>query len=140
MVARVRRDSSFVALVALGSAAVSLLALAPETALADPLSPAPGLSGPVGPPPDQGAHVHDGFYFRIATGFGVMDERLNADELPGGGSIEARNRGIATTSDLAIGGTVAPGWVIGGGIYSLDLIASTLRTSGANISSIPAEL
>jgi hypothetical protein len=127
-----------VSLAAVSLAAVSLLAA--RAALAEPLSPAPGLSGPVGQPPDEGARVHDGFYLRIGSGFAVFDERLQSDELASGASIEARNRGIATSSDIAIGGTVAPGWVIGGGIYTVDLIASTLRTSGASLTEIPAEL
>ena len=120
-------------------AASALLSLVATPAIAEPLSPAPGLSGPVGPAPDRGARVHDGFYFRIGSGLGVYDERLSSDDLASG-SIEARNRGIAATSDLAIGGTIAPGWVIGGGIYSSDLVASTLRTSGASVTAIPAEL
>jgi hypothetical protein len=122
-------------------AAASLVALQPATASADPLSAAPGLSGPIGPPPDAGAHVHDGFYFRVAQSFGVYDERLQSQEFVNGGTIEARNRGMATVSDLAIGGTIAPGWVIGGGIYSLDLIASTFRTSEDSVAVVvPEEL
>jgi len=121
--------------------ALCLLPLLPAArAAAEPPSPVPGLSGPVGPPPDVGARVHDGFYLRVASGFAVYDERLASDELAGGGSIQARNRGIAQIGDLAIGGTVARGWVIGGAIYSLDLLASTLRTSGAAFTAIPAEL
>jgi hypothetical protein len=109
-------------------------------ARAQELSAAPGLSGPIGPRPDRGARVHDGFYFRVASGFSVYDERLSSDELLAGGSVEARNRGVASASDLAIGGTVAPGWVVGGGIYSLDLVASTFRADGAGAAAVPDEL
>lgn len=119
---------------------LALVGFGSSPALAEPLSPAPGLSGPVGPPPDEGARVHDGFYLRIGWGFGVFDERLESDDLASGGSLKARNRGIATTSDIAIGGTVAPGWVIGGLIGSVDMIASTLRTSGASLTEIPTEI
>lgn len=115
------------------------MSLRGDPASAQGLSPAPGLSGPIGPPPDEGARVHDGFYLRIASGFSVLDERLMAEEIDGNG-IEARNRGIATLSDLAFGGTVAPGWVLGGGIYSLDLIASTLRVKESSLEPIPAEI
>jgi hypothetical protein len=107
---------------------------------AEALSSAPGLSGPVGLPPDEGARVHDGFYFRSAVGFAVMDERLESKDLAAGGSVEARNRGIASVSDIAIGGTVAPGWVIGGGIFTADLVASTYRASGSSASVPPSEL
>ncbi|HTV19916.1 MAG TPA: hypothetical protein VMG12_14625 [Polyangiaceae bacterium] len=115
------------------------LMLGVASAGAQELSPAPGLSGPIGPPPDVGAHVHDGFYLRIASGFSVLDERLQSDDVDGRNT-EARNRGIASLSDLAFGGTVAPGWVVGGGIYSLDLVASTLRVDGSSVDPIPAEL
>lgn len=98
-----------------------------------------GLSGPIGPPPDVGARVHDGFYFRIASGLSVLDERIASEEVAGS-TIQARNRGIAQLSDLALGGTVAPGWVIGGGIYSLDLITSTLHTRDNASGPIPPEL
>jgi hypothetical protein len=131
---RARRLSVLTFLVAVSPA--SLLSLA----AAQDLSAAPGLSGPVGPPPDEGARVHDGFYLRASSGFAVYDERFEADGLPPGGSFEGRNRGFATVSDLAIGGTVAPGWVIGGGIFSADLVASTLRTSGDGLAAPPAEL
>jgi hypothetical protein len=84
--------------------------------------------------------VHDGFYLRVATGFGVYDERLESATLPEGGKIEARNRGIAALSDFAIGGTVAPGWVVGGRIFSVDLVASTYRASGSGVVPVPDEL
>jgi hypothetical protein len=120
------------------------------TSQADPLraqefSNVPGLSGPVGPPPERGARVHDGFYFRVASGFSVYDERLSSGTLRGtpdavGQSVEGTNRGIAAASDVAIGGTVAPGWVVGGGIYSLDLVASTFRADNAGAALVPDEL
>lgn len=126
-------------LVVEATAVASEPASEPASKLGAGLSPAPGLSGPIGPPPDVGARVHDGFYLRIASGFSVFDERFESDELAGG-KLQARNRGIAHLSDLAVGGTVAPGWVVGGGLYSLDLIASTLRTDGNGVDPIPSEL
>jgi hypothetical protein len=73
-----------------------------------------------------------GFYLRTASGFGAFDERLSAGE----GTLGGRNRGLATLGELALGGTLAPGWVIGGGIYAADLLASTYRGK----STPPAEL
>jgi hypothetical protein len=141
MLRLVRTRASFPSRAAAFSAFVLLRAVvsSPEAA-AQELSAAPGLSGPVGPPPDEGARVHDGFYLRASSGFAVYDERFESDELPLGGSLDGRNRGFASVSDLAIGGTVAPGWVIGGGIFSADLVASTLRISGSGLAAPPAEL
>jgi hypothetical protein len=122
--------------VALGALTILVAIPTPliSPAAAQELSAAPGLSGPVGPPPDVGAKVHDGFYLRASAGFSVYDERFESDAL------EGRNRGITSVSDFAIGGTVAPGWVVGGGIFSADLLASTLRINGSNLSGPPAEL
>lgn len=84
--------------------------------------------------------MHDGFYFRVASGFSVFDERVSSGTLATGGTVEGRNRGIAALSDLALGGTVAPGWVVGGGVYSLDLVASTFRARGNGAQAVPDEL
>jgi hypothetical protein len=77
--------------------------------------------------------MHDGFYLRVANGFGAFDERLSAEQ----GETEGRNRGIATLGELALGGSITPGWVIGGGIYTCDVLATTFRGSGA---AVPTEL
>jgi hypothetical protein len=84
-------------------------------------------------------NVHDGFYLRFAVGFGVYDERLDsASSASYGGKIEARSRGISTQQEVAIGGTIARGLVLGGGIYTADLIASTLKLDQG--SGVPDEL
>lgn len=82
-----------------------------------------------------GARTHDGFYLRIGNGFGAFDERLSAGS--GDSEVNARNRGIGTLGELALGGTIAPGWVLGGGVYACDVLAATFRSSGADV---PAEL
>jgi hypothetical protein len=71
-----------------------------------------------------------GFYLRFASGFAAFDEHMGADAAAAGES-RGRNRGLATLGELALGGTVAPGWVIGGGIYAADLLASTYRSQTA---------
>jgi hypothetical protein len=73
-------------------------------------------------------YPHHGFYLRFASGFAAYDERLSSsnaapDETSG------RNRGIATLGEIALGGSIAPRWVLGGGIYTADLLASTYRTT-----------
>jgi hypothetical protein len=84
---------------------------------------------------------HNGFYFRIGTGFGVLDERLSSESSAAyGGEVHGRNRGMAQLGELAVGGTLGEAWVFGGGIYSADLIASTYkRGDGANATP-PAEV
>jgi len=85
-------------------------------------------------------HRHDGFYLRVATGFGVYDERLtSAADAEYGGSAKGRLRGMAALSEIALGGSIGRGWVLGGGIYSADLIASTFRSNPGSAVP-PAEL
>src|SRR5262245_48548928 len=81
-------------------------------------------------------YPHHGFYLRLATGFAAYDERLSSADAAAG-ETQGRNRGIATLGELAIGGSPAPRWVLGGGIYSADVLASTYRTTQ---SLPPAEL
>lgn len=67
--------------------------------------------------------THDGFYVRAAAGFAVYDERLSTSGA--GADIKGRTRGISSLSELAFGGTVARGWVVGGGIYTADLATAS---------------
>lgn len=85
-------------------------------------------------------HRHDGFYLRVASGFGVYDERLTSAAAPEyDGSAKGRLRGMAALAELALGGSIGRGWVLGGGIYSADLIASTFRSNPGSALP-PAEL
>lgn len=85
--------------------------------------------------------VHDGFYMRFGSGLSAFDERLQSeDSAVYGGEIKSRTRGIATVSELALGGTVAEGVVVGGGLYTLDLLTSTLKLEEDSAGSPPAEL
>jgi hypothetical protein len=85
--------------------------------------------------------VHDGFYMRFASGLAGFDERLSSEESAVyGGEIKSRTRGIATVSELAIGGTISKGVVLGGGIYTADLLASTLRLEDGSAGEPPPEL
>jgi hypothetical protein len=85
------------------------------------------------------ANVHDGFYLRFASGLSVYDERLQSDDRPGG-EIKSRTRGIASVGELALGGTIYRGLVLGGGIYTADLVASTLKLEEDSVGPPPIEL
>lgn len=89
-----------------------------------------------------GVHVHDGFYFRFASGFGVYTETLRSEEtdLYGGDRVEGSGLGFATVGDLAMGGTVACGLVFGGGIFTADLVTGTFRTNTDSPANPPEEL
>jgi hypothetical protein len=87
------------------------------------------------------AYRHNGFYFRIGTGFGVLDERLSSESSATyGGEVHGRNRGMAQLGELAIGGTVGEAWVFGGGVYSADLLGSTYKRGNGALALPPTEL
>jgi hypothetical protein len=87
------------------------------------------------------ANVHDGFYMRFGSGLAVYDEDLQSREsVVYDGKVKSRTRGIATVSELALGGTIAPGLVLGGGIYTADLVASTLKLEKGSAGEPPDEL
>lgn len=73
-----------------------------------PVPPSPPASPCVEPP---GAHVHDGFYFRLAEGYGYTSITGDGPS----GRTDVSGGGLATT--LLIGGTPAPGLVVGGGFH-----------------------
>jgi hypothetical protein len=90
---------------------------------------------------NEHARLHDGFYLRFATGFGAYDERLrSATSSVYAGHVVGRNRGLMSLGELAFGGTIASGWVVGGGIYSSDLLASTFRSGNGSAGVPPTEL
>jgi hypothetical protein len=85
----------------------------------------------------HGERVHDGFYLRLGTGFGVYDERLGSrSSATYAGEVEGRNRGIAALGELSLGGTLGRGWVVGGGVFSADVLATTYK-SGEDSSQLP---
>jgi len=84
-------------------------------------------------------HEHDGLYLRLGTGFGAYNERLISDSR---GSrtdeVQGRSTGFAVMTEFAVGGTVARGFVLGGGVYNADVLAS--RLSVEEDAGIPDEL
>lgn len=73
-----------------------------------------------------GARLHDGFYFRFATGISGYDESIRLE----GASESTEVSGLSTVSELAIGGTIGSGFVLGGGLWSSSVLGSNLTYSG----------
>jgi hypothetical protein len=66
---------------------------------------------------DPGVRRHDGFYLRL--GLGVGNFSFTADvEQSGTALATVETSTIVPMSELAFGGTIAPGLVLGGGIYT----------------------
>ncbi|MCE7891973.1 MAG: hypothetical protein DYH12_20100, partial [Sorangiineae bacterium PRO1] len=81
--------------------------------------PAGQAPPPAAPPPDPGVHTHDGFYLRMGLGVGSLSGTVEQDA--GIGTVDIDASGIGPAVELALGGTVAPGIVIGGGIYGTSI-------------------
>lgn len=85
--------------------------------------------------------VHDGFYLRFASGFGVYEERLESDDTRVyGGEVGGRTIGLASVGELALGGTVGKGLVVGGGIYTARLLTGHFRLDPGSPAAPPLEL
>ncbi|MDQ2647869.1 MAG: hypothetical protein M3020_28995, partial [Myxococcota bacterium] len=75
------------------------------------------------PPAPRGGRVHDGFYLRLGLGFGGVWGSANEPDADDEDRVDFN--GIGAFGELAMGGTVAPGLVIGGGSYSAIIPAPT---------------
>lgn len=89
-----------------------------------PPPPPPGYYGypPAGEPPPPpvtqpvGVHEHDGFFLRFGIGYSYLSSKIEVTE-PSGTGVEGSIKGSGVGIGLAmIGGTVAPGFVLGGAL------------------------
>jgi hypothetical protein len=76
--------------------------------------------------PDPTGRRHDGFYLRLGLGAGLVRSEIDFDT--GTISEEVRAGGGGVALEIALGGTVAPGLVIGGGIYSVSVARINWRS------------
>jgi hypothetical protein len=84
------------------------------------------------PAAPEGAHEHDGVYLRMALGAGYLGAKFGSDySVDYGGKVDGTLGGGSGALELALGGTVAKGLVLGGGVY-LDGRSKT-RTHGLQI-------
>jgi hypothetical protein len=70
-------------------------------------------------------HLHDGFYLRLGGGIGFVSDSFESEAVPLLGDIEGTITGGAAVGELAIGGAVAPGVILGGGFYGHTLPSPT---------------
>ncbi len=80
------------------------------------------------PAPDPGRHLHDGFYLRTSLGLGPgkATENISTDQFKWSGT------GIMI--DVMIGGSPAPGFVLGGALVLHEISNPTLTMNGQSYS------
>jgi hypothetical protein len=80
-----------------------------------------GYGGYYGPPPPMHLnrpHVHDGLYLRLGLGIGRLGAHFTTDESADfGGSVDGSVANVSGVFEVAVGGTPAPGLVLGGGLW-----------------------
>jgi hypothetical protein len=105
--------SSLLAGAAIAQTETAAPASAPPTVAAAPVKP--------------GAHLHDGFYLRLGTGFGSYGETVRR----AGQDQSTTVTGVATVGEWLVGGAVRPGLIVGGGVFTSNVLASDRTVSGA---------
>ncbi|GMV15376.1 MAG: hypothetical protein AMXMBFR56_36000 [Polyangiaceae bacterium] len=77
--------------------------------------PPQGQPPPPAPPPKQGVHEHDGFFLRFGIGYAYAHVAVKVKEPDTGEEATLKGSGIGIGLAM-IGGTVAPGFVLGGAL------------------------
>jgi Autotransporter beta-domain len=103
---------------------------APPPAASAPAAPPPATVWEPPPPPaqDPSARTHDGFFLRMDLGFGkgFYTQKSSGQDL-------WTASGVDVAFALRLGGTVFPGFVLGGGIVSNSIVSPTIKDNGETI-------
>lgn len=90
-------------------------------------------------PLDPSAHLHDGFYLRLAGGIGAFSDYItvntNQFALDGDELNEGDASGFSGATEVAAGATILPGLVVGLGIYTNIAPAPEAETTLSNSAS-----
>ncbi len=79
------------------------------------------LAGTAGAQEESEVRTHDGLYLRLGIGPGYAFGKNELDDA----NVKADVKGFAVSTELAIGGTLAPGLVLGVGSYSMVVPSPT---------------
>jgi hypothetical protein len=99
-------------------------------AFAQEAAPTDAATAPApAPAATAGVREHDGFYLRLGLGLGFAFGTTKPEE----SSADADVSGFGIPSELAIGGTLAPGLVIGGGAYNMFVPAPKYKIADQDV-------
>jgi hypothetical protein len=88
---------------------------------------------------DRTVHAHDGLYLRIGLGFGGFTDNMTAvDEAANGETDSGTITGMASASELMIGGSLSRELILGGGLWTSTTFVSDYANTHNN--GIPTDL
>ena len=109
------------------------------------MTPPPNALPPVTPSLEapHGSFEHDGFYLRAGIGGGLLMAHFASDDSKDyGGSVRGSLLGGSLNFEFAIGGTPAPGLVLGGAMYLSGAghpAKQTVKVDGQTVSPLPSQ-
>lgn len=106
---------------------VVLLTAMPSVALAQEAPPPPPAERP-----DPGAHLHDGFYLRMGLGGGGLHDSF---QLTNAGAVSGDASGPSGSLELAAGGAIVPGVILGGALFFESVQSPKITVLGETQSS-----
>jgi len=65
----------------------------------------------------QDVRYHHGLYVRVAGGASYFSDAVDSDPLPLIGSVDGTLKGGAVSGEFAVGGSIKPGFVVGGAVF-----------------------
>ena len=83
------------------------------------------------PAAKAGDHLHDGFYLRLAIGFGYLSNTINLGA-SSGFDTELKVTGTTLAMEVLLGGAVIPGLILGAGIWADPLLSPKFEVGGAS--------
>jgi hypothetical protein len=117
----------------------------PETPPAAPAQPTPPppqiyVEQPMPEPPmARNRHYHDGFYLRLGVGAGYLAARSTIDNVFDNRAATMSIGGLGAMFDLAVGGTPAPGLVVGGALKVQEAFEPSVEISDPSGTTIDAD-
>jgi hypothetical protein len=79
----------------------------------------------------QTPRSHHGLYVRVAGGASYFSDAVESDPLPLLGTVDGTLKGAAFSAQLAVGGSISPGFVLGGALF-FNHMPSPSATDGAS--------
>jgi hypothetical protein len=89
----------------------------------------------------QEAQVHHGLYVRVAAGVSYFSDGASSDPIPPlGETIDGTLKGGAFSTQLAVGGSIMPGFVVGGALFFHHMPGPSATDGAAHIGTVTTSI